>query len=141
MLHHRLSVFFVLTIPLACLATLLEPRWDDMRVKHSWKSVPENWESLGLPPNDTTLNLYVALKSRRPNAMIDALHEVSTPGHPKHVISPLLHVCTYSHIHGTDMVHTYRKRRLLSLLRRTNIHPRSSVHGLNTTAYSPLPSR
>ena len=101
MCRHWFSVFFTFaTVPLACLAALFAPRWDDMRVKHSWKSVPENWESLGFPHNDTTLNIYVALRSRRPNAMIAALHEVSTPGHPKHVISPLLHVCTYSYIHG-----------------------------------------
>jgi tripeptidyl-peptidase-1 len=65
---------------------------------HSWNTVPENWESLGPPPAGTTINLYVVLRPHGENVLIEALHEVSSPGNPKHVFSPLLHACTYSRI-------------------------------------------
>jgi tripeptidyl-peptidase-1 len=60
-------------------------RWDNMHTKHSWDTVPESWESLGHPPAGTTINLHVALKPVRESALIDALYEVSDPGHSKHV--------------------------------------------------------
>ncbi|KAF8267952.1 subtilisin-like protein [Lactarius quietus] len=44
-------------------ANSLSPRWDDMHTKHSWKTVPKNWERLGSPPSGTTIDLYIALKS------------------------------------------------------------------------------
>ncbi|KAH9160723.1 subtilisin-like protein [Lactarius sanguifluus] len=55
-----------------------------MRTKHSWKTIPENWESLGLPIADTTIDLYIALKPYRENALVDALNEVSDPRHPRY---------------------------------------------------------
>ncbi|KAI9439772.1 subtilisin-like protein [Lactarius indigo] len=80
--YHLLSVLFTLTaVILGCLAT---PRWDDLRVKHAWKAVPENWECLGFPPAGTTINLHVALKPHRENALVEALYEVSSPRHPKY---------------------------------------------------------
>ncbi|KAH9003220.1 subtilisin-like protein [Lactarius hatsudake] len=80
--YHLFSVFFTLAaVVLGCLAT---PRWDDLRVKHAWKSVPENWESLGIPSAGTTINLHLALKPHRDNALVTALYEVSTPGHSKY---------------------------------------------------------
>ncbi|KAH9047425.1 subtilisin-like protein [Lactarius hengduanensis] len=80
--YHLLSVLFTLAaVILSCLAT---PRWDDLRVKHAWKAVPENWESLGIPSAGTTINLHLALKPRREKALVTALHEVSSPGHSKH---------------------------------------------------------
>jgi len=54
-------------------------------MKHSWSAVPEHWESLGHPSAGTTIDLYLALKSHNDNALIDALHEVSSPRHPKYV--------------------------------------------------------
>ncbi|KAH9003205.1 subtilisin-like protein [Lactarius hatsudake] len=88
MCYHLLSVFFTLAaVPLGCFATLLAPRWDNMRVKHAWEAVPENWESLGIPSAVTTINLHLALKPHRENALVTALYEVSSPGHPKHVLS------------------------------------------------------
>ena len=60
--------------------------WDDTHTKHSWTAVPSNWESLGEPPSGTTIDLYVALKPHRENALIDVLNEVSDPLHIKHVI-------------------------------------------------------
>lgn len=86
MRHHRIFLLSVLAaIPLAGLATPHSPRWGEMRSKHSWAAVPEDWQGLGPPPNDTTIDLYVALKSHGgENALIDALYEVSTPGRSKY---------------------------------------------------------
>ena len=74
-------------VPLACHAIPITRNWDNMHTKHYWNTVPENWESLGHPPAGTTINLQVALKPERETALIDALHEVSDPGHPKYVLS------------------------------------------------------
>ncbi|KAH9014657.1 subtilisin-like protein [Lactarius pseudohatsudake] len=85
MRYHRLFVLSVLTAaPLARLATLLPSPWNDIHVKHTWNSVPINWESLGNPPAGTTIDFHVALKPHRESALIDALYEVSSPRHPKY---------------------------------------------------------
>ncbi|KAH9060371.1 subtilisin-like protein [Lactarius deliciosus] len=55
-----------------------------MHIKHSWNTVPMNWVSLGRPPSDTAIDLYIALKPNRENALINALYEVSEPGHPRY---------------------------------------------------------
>ncbi|KAH8979086.1 subtilisin-like protein [Lactarius akahatsu] len=55
-----------------------------MRPKHSWKTIPENWECLGLSTPGTMIDLYIALKPYRENALVDALNEVSDPGHPRY---------------------------------------------------------
>ncbi|KAF8260350.1 subtilisin-like protein [Lactarius quietus] len=62
----------------------LVPRWDDIRVKHTWNTVPSNWEILGPPPSNTTIDLHIGLLPQSENALIDALYEVSTPGHSKY---------------------------------------------------------
>ena len=77
------------------LATPVAPHWDDVRVKHAWNIIPADWESLGPPPAGTTIDLHVALKPRNENALIDAVYEVSTPGHPKKVFSNNLYCTTY----------------------------------------------
>ncbi|KAH9018849.1 subtilisin-like protein [Lactarius pseudohatsudake] len=82
MRFHPLSVLLVL--PLNGLATPFTSHWDDLRAKHTWNSVPENWNNLGHPPADTAIDLHIALKAKNENALIDALIEVSSPGHPKH---------------------------------------------------------
>ncbi|KAH9008183.1 Pro-kumamolisin, activation domain-containing protein [Lactarius deliciosus] len=83
--YHRISVLSVLaTGLLGGLAKPLSPPWDDMHIKHSWNSVPRNWESLGHPPSGTTIDVYIALKLRRENALVGALYEVSEPGHPRY---------------------------------------------------------
>src|SRR6266702_2141158 len=87
MLYHWLSVFSLATVPLSCLATPLAPHWDDLTVKHTWKAIPENWESLVLPPAGTTVNLHVALKPHCKNALVVAFYKVGSPSHPKHVLS------------------------------------------------------
>ncbi|KAH9173793.1 hypothetical protein EDB89DRAFT_2155382 [Lactarius sanguifluus] len=89
-----ISVLFLLSaVPLDGLAT---SRWEDMRSKHSWNTIPENWKSLGLPPADTMIDLYIALKPYHENALIDALNEVSDPGHPRHVSSAMPSLRMYS---------------------------------------------
>ncbi|KAH9057225.1 subtilisin-like protein [Lactarius vividus] len=81
---HPLSVLPVLAFgPLSGLATPLTSHWSDLRAKHTWNSVPDNWKNLGYPPADTTIDLHVALRAKNENALIDALIDVSTPGHPK----------------------------------------------------------
>ncbi|KAH9029453.1 subtilisin-like protein [Lactarius hengduanensis] len=55
-----------------------------MKVKHAWDAVPNNWESLGHPPNQTTINLHLALKSHREDALVEALYEVSDPEHSRY---------------------------------------------------------
>ncbi|KAH9161763.1 subtilisin-like protein [Lactarius sanguifluus] len=55
-----------------------------MRTTHSWNTLPSMWEILGSPPAGTTIDLCVALEPQRENALIEALHEVSDPTHPKY---------------------------------------------------------
>ncbi|KAH8997664.1 subtilisin-like protein [Lactarius hatsudake] len=83
MRYHCILVLSV--ILLASLAKPLSPSWDNIHIKHSWNAVPTNWVSLGRPPSGTTIDLYIALKPNRENALIDALYEISEPGHPRHV--------------------------------------------------------
>ncbi|KAH9967563.1 subtilisin-like protein [Russula dissimulans] len=81
------SVFSVLALLAALplpLASPTVPRWDDMSEKHSWASVPQKWEPYDTPPASSTINLHIALKPRRENALIDALYEVSDPDHPRY---------------------------------------------------------
>src|SRR6266702_1375950 len=73
----------------------LPPYWGSMLVKHAWNTVPENWVSLDRPPAEATIDLHIALNSQRENALIDALYEVSSPGHPKYVLHYSAHGCTH----------------------------------------------
>ncbi|KAH9033516.1 subtilisin-like protein [Lactarius pseudohatsudake] len=87
--YHCIFVLSVLATGLGLLqvgglAKPLSPHWDDIYIKHSWDAVPKNWVSLGQPPSDTTIDLYIALKPQRENALVDALYEVSEPGHPRY---------------------------------------------------------
>ncbi|KAH9003206.1 subtilisin-like protein [Lactarius hatsudake] len=76
MRYQLLSAFFALAAVVLCFATLPAPRWDNMRVKHAWDAVPENWESLGIPSAGTTINLHLALKPRLEKALVTALYEI-----------------------------------------------------------------
>ena len=89
--HHLLSVLSILAAarPLGDPAIRLAPRWDDKRVKHAWDAVPVAWESLGPPPAGITIDLSIALKPHDENGLIDALYKVSSPGHPRHVLSDI----------------------------------------------------
>ena len=87
MRYHRLSLLSILAAALlAGPATSLPSHWGGMLVKHKWNDLPSNWVSVGYPANGTTIRLHIALKPERENALIDALYEVSQPGHPKHVL-------------------------------------------------------
>ncbi|KAH8992289.1 subtilisin-like protein [Lactarius hatsudake] len=85
---HTLSVLATLSDPLLCgfaaFATSVTSRWDGMKVKHAWGAVPKNWERLGHPSNETTIDLHLALKSHREDALVEALYEVSAPGHSRY---------------------------------------------------------
>ncbi|KAF8258871.1 hypothetical protein EI94DRAFT_1753229 [Lactarius quietus] len=84
----RARQLYVLS-PLAAMSfanftTPLVSPWDDIHVKHTWSSVPPNWETLGSSPSNTTIDLHIALVAQYENALIDALYEVSIPGNPKY---------------------------------------------------------
>ncbi|KAI9454450.1 subtilisin-like protein [Lactarius psammicola] len=85
MRYHLFSLLSVIaTVPLAGLTTPPAPHWDDMCLKHAWNTIPAGWESLGPPPSGTTIDLHVALKPHNENALVDALYQVSSPGHPRY---------------------------------------------------------
>ncbi|KAI9437285.1 subtilisin-like protein [Lactarius indigo] len=86
MRYYWLSVISILSaVPFADLATAPPPpSWGDVRVKHTWDTVPANWECLGPPPAGTTINLNIALKPDRDDALIEALYEVSNPEHERY---------------------------------------------------------
>jgi len=93
-----LSTLSVLAAVPLTLASPVSPHWDDMQVKHAWDTVPKNWECQGKAPEGSTIDLRIALKPHQENALIDALYEVSDPGHPKYVCHPLprvIHMFTH----------------------------------------------
>ena len=59
--------------------------WDEMWVKHTWNTVPANWESLGNTTTGAIIDLHIALKPDRERALINALSEISNPRHPRHI--------------------------------------------------------
>ena len=78
------ALFFLTPVPLPAFATSIA-QWDDIRVKHTWHTVPADWENLGHPSAGTTIDFDIALKSDRESAVIDALSEISDPNHPRYV--------------------------------------------------------
>ncbi|KAF8265081.1 peptidase S8/S53 domain-containing protein [Lactarius quietus] len=104
---------FVLPASLTSLATVLASPWNDTYVQHRWDVAPGNWELIGPPDVGSTIDLRIALKPHREHALVEALYDVSSPGHPKHVF------------HHSSMnaliVTTCLKTRSLSLLRPTQI--------------------
>ena len=143
----RCHWLFVLSIlaagPLANFATPLAPPWDDMRTKHTWNSVPPNWEAVGHPPAGTTINLHIALKHHHENALIDALYAVSDPRSPKYILSKTPSCKMYSRapLLRADMARTFQRSRSLSLSHRTRTLSSSSTYGLNTMVYPPPQSQ
>ncbi|KAF8259075.1 subtilisin-like protein [Lactarius quietus] len=81
---HLLSVLSVFAVRLLDGLAIPSSDWDDVHPKHTWYSVPDSWHNLGHPPADTTIDIHVALQAQDENALIDALYDVSSPGHPKY---------------------------------------------------------
>ncbi|KAH8979569.1 subtilisin-like protein [Lactarius akahatsu] len=109
MYHHCISILFVVVVVLlGSLAKPPSPPWDDMHIKHSWNAVPKNWETLGRPPSGTTIDLYIALRPQREDAVVDALYDVSEPGHPRNARAREFLARTPRHI---LLVHFYDARR------------------------------
>ncbi|KAH9057760.1 subtilisin-like protein [Lactarius vividus] len=114
MRYYPLSVLFTLTTAAVVCGrtTPLAPRWDEMKVMHAWSTVPNNWESLGHPPNQTTIDFYIALKSQRENALVDALYQVSDPKSPKygaHFSKEQVAVLVAPHPDTLDLVSSWLK--------------------------------
>ena len=87
-----LSVLASSAMPLlASPVSPLPSPWGKVLVKHKWNDIPDSWVTLGHPADGAMIDLHIALKPERENALIDALKEVSQPGDPKHVLftSPL----------------------------------------------------
>ena len=80
------TLSFLIAVLLADFA-MAAIQWDDMRVMHTWDSVPENWESLGNTTDGARINLHIVLQPGRESAIIDTLLEVSDPNHPRHVLA------------------------------------------------------
>ncbi|KAI9451104.1 subtilisin-like protein [Lactarius psammicola] len=96
---HHLSVLSVLaTAPLANFTTSFARPWDNVRIKHTWNTVPPDWDTLGHPPVGTTIDLHVALKAHNESALIDTLYKVSDPKSSKHVLSNTFPRTMYSHV-------------------------------------------
>ncbi|KAH9029449.1 subtilisin-like protein [Lactarius hengduanensis] len=109
-----LSVFVTLSATFFCgFATPLTSRWDEMKVKHAWDTVPNNWQTLGLPSNQTTIDLHLALKSHREDALVEALYQVSDPKNPKYVPPPPIRASVYPPVplsHGRYGAHLSREQ-------------------------------
>ncbi|KAH9053813.1 peptidase S8/S53 domain-containing protein [Lactarius vividus] len=88
-------LFLLSTLPLSAIPTL---PWHNIHSKHSWKSIPDKWVCLGRPTADTTIDLYIAPKPHRENALVDALNEVSDPDHPRHVSSTIPSLPIFSRV-------------------------------------------
>ena len=91
------ALIFLTAVPLADFTAPLV-QWDDMRVKHTWHTIPTNWESLGHPSADLTIDLYIALKPKQESALVDALYEVSDPRQPRHARLTTLPPALYSRV-------------------------------------------
>ncbi|KAF8268664.1 peptidase S8/S53 domain-containing protein [Lactarius quietus] len=97
-------IFILSILAAVLLSSLAKPPssiWDDKHSKHSWNAVPKNWKSLGHPPLSSTIDLYITLKPRSENALINVLYNVSTPDHPEHVLHFIPHPRT--HIYGEHL--------------------------------------
>ena len=72
MLFYRLSVLaslLIIAAPFISFATPLASSWGEIRVKHSWDTIPEKWESLGSPPPLALRSIFVF-----PSSLIVKLH-------------------------------------------------------------------
>lgn len=133
MRYHKLSVTSILAIVfIGGLATSIPSPWGEMLEKHKWVHIPDNWDTVGHPPDGTTIDLHIALKPERKNALVDALLEVSQPRHPKFVLLTIPLFGSEAHsscFFVSDMAHISQRNRSLSLSLHTPIHSSLSAPG------------
>jgi tripeptidyl-peptidase-1 len=136
------SVLSILATFPVVLATPIASLWNDIKVKHSWSTIPGKWECLGHPPADATIDLRVALKPHRKNALIDALYEVSDPTHAKYVstIVSSTRLCFLTDL-DIDTVRTSRKSRSPTSSHRIRKLSNSSLPGSSITMFPLLRSQ
>jgi hypothetical protein len=142
-LHWIFVLSILVAVPLVGLATPHSPHWDDMHSKHSWSVVPEDWECSGHPPNGTTIDLYIALRRHRDDALIRALRGQ----HSWASKVPLLRhafslACTHvSRCSVADIVRIYPGSRSLSSSLRIQTLSSLSMPSSSTAACLPLLSQ
>jgi hypothetical protein len=143
MRYYCIYMLSALAAVLLCsLAKSPSSSWEDKRTKHSWKTVPKNWEKLGHPPLNTTIDLYISLKPHSENALIDVLYNVSTPDHPEHVLHSFPHPWTHMyHCSDADTANTSPRSRSLSLSLHIQRRLNLLTPGSSTTTYPPRLSR
>ncbi|KAI0766668.1 subtilisin-like protein [Trametes elegans] len=78
------SALFLGLVQLAFGTPLLSKRWDESRVKHSWREIPRGWELHGAAPADYVFDMRIGLKQDKIDKLISALYEVSDPNHDKY---------------------------------------------------------
>ncbi|KAI0029548.1 subtilisin-like protein [Vararia minispora EC-137] len=62
----------------------LVARWDNMKLKHGWETLPAHWVPIGAAPEGATIDLHIKLKSADADALIGTLLEVSDPSHERY---------------------------------------------------------
>jgi hypothetical protein len=143
MRFHRIFVLSILTLAAVGLATPHSPHWDDMRSKHSWSVIPEDWECSGPPPTGTTIDLdgaQASLRGRLDSGALPGQHSWASK------VCLLCHAlslaCTHmSRCSIADIVHIYPGSRSLSLSLRIQTPSSLFMRGSSTTACLPLPSQ
>ncbi|KAH9058271.1 subtilisin-like protein [Lactarius vividus] len=149
-----LCTLAVITRSLYSVATPFAPNWNDIHTKHKWNAIPDKWESIGQPPDGTTIDLHFALKPHREHALTDVIYEVSNPKHPKHVlffIPPPTHVtllrCRYGSYLSKEQVaklvapHPYTLKLVETWLGHHGVSPSnvSTSHGGNWLTVTGVP--
>jgi tripeptidyl-peptidase I len=118
-------------LPLAAAKPLLNKRWADHELKHSWHAVPQGWKSHGPAPANHLLDMRIALTQDKFDDLVTALYEVSDPQHDRCVQLPLtceemtLNDCT-----SQDMVNILPKSRSMHLSHLTHPPCSWSTNGL-----------
>ncbi|KAF8259399.1 hypothetical protein EI94DRAFT_1707135 [Lactarius quietus] len=76
MIHHPVTVLLVLAYGILP-EMPPEPHWGGVLMKHTWSTLPEHWEALSYLPVSTMIDLHIELTPQCPNALADALYEIS----------------------------------------------------------------
>ena len=104
----------------------LDKRWEEVKVKHEWTSVPKGWVEVGRPPADYSLKMNIGLKQDRFEELLGHLYEVSDPEHRRCAFAyPYYIDCSLTRSEHPDTATTFRKKRstssLLPALRPSNL--------------------